>query len=210
MNTRVAERRSTSFGPPASVRFSEVMTGTIRFRQSQRGASARLGLHLTVTVDDIGQFLADAEHEAALSGFVDCTALGGRLPLERGTCRFFPVSQRGRGSGLCYWIAFRNDAGNPLTLSGVKHLRAGSPLHVWADTTTLSVRLESGHSEPAAESLAEGVVHIHPLPFLKQLTTFRAGGESAAIRARALVGYLVFFARGLWRGYMEPGGRRGA
>ena len=195
-----------------SVRFIEVMTGTISRRQPSSGVP--FALHLTVNASNLRQFLVDPDHTATLSGWVDCRALGGRLAVERGTCNFFPRGEPRRAAGLRYWLIFRDRAGTPFTLRGEKYLRAGEPGRVWVDTTTLYVRLFEGQMGPGEsdgqDGIAEGVVRIHPVAFARQLTTFRSEGRSAGVRARALIGFLAFFIGGLWSAYVLDGRPRRA
>lgn len=190
------------------VRFSEVLTGAISPRPGScdlRQSNTPLALHLTVSVPDLEQFLADADHTASVSGWIDCPALGGRLPIERGTCSFFSRGDPGRGTGLRYWMIVANSAGSPFTLRGQKYLRTGAPGRVWADTTTLWLRLLRGRLEASEsstrEGLAEGVVRVQPGAFARELTTFRSDGRSPGIRVRALLRYFAFFMGGLWRAY---------
>lgn len=187
------------------VRFSEVMTGAIAWRQQSAPFSydgdTPLTLHLSVTVADMRGFLADPEHTATLTGWVHSTALGGKLAIERGTCSFFPRDKSEREEGLRYWMTFADGAGNPFTLFGVKYLRNGAPGRVWADTTTLYVRLLEGHLDvvraSGQEGVATGIVRMRPLAFARELTTFRAEGPSPGARLRALLQYFAFFIRGL-------------
>jgi cholesterol oxidase len=192
------------------VRFSEVMTGAISRRPQSAElpleSNTPLALHVTVIVSDLQQFLADPDHTATLAGWVDCPALGGRLPVERGTCNFFSRGEPGRGTELRYWMIFRDSGGSPLTLRGVKSLRTGAPGRVWADTTTLYVGLFGGClgpvDSPGQESVAEGIVRIWPEAFARELTTFRSEGGSPGRRARALLQFFAFFIGGLWAAYV--------
>jgi pimeloyl-ACP methyl ester carboxylesterase len=52
--------------------------------------------------------------------------------------------------------------------------------------------------ESATEIVASGIIHIHPFDFLKQLTTFRAGGPS---RATTLARFGALFLGQLWQVY---------
>jgi cholesterol oxidase len=195
---------------PTGVRFTEVMKGTItRWLQSsdvRLQANTPLALHLSVIVADLHQFLADPEHTANLSGWIDCPALGGRLFVDRGTCSFFPRQEPGRGTGLRYWLIFSDGAGRPFTMRGEKYLRAGSPGRVWADTTTLWLRLLDGRlaadESDGQESVAEGIVRLQPRAFARELTTFRSEGRSPGVRVRALLRYFGFFIGGLWDAYV--------
>ena len=185
------------------VRFSEVMTGTISPPGDSAvrllGRNSPLALHLTVHMIDMREFLANQDHTAGSSGWLDCPALGGRLPVDLGTCSFFPRDE----PELRYSLLFTDGAGQPLTLRGVKYLRTGAPGRVWSDTTTLHVRLLGGHQDvEGQEALAQGVLRLRPLAFAKQLTTFRSEGRSAGVRLRALARYITFFVGGLWNAYV--------
>jgi cholesterol oxidase len=179
-----------------SVSFTEVMTGSV--------GHDRLELRLTLTVDDFDAFVADAKHRARVTGWICCAALGGRLPVEEGTCAFFPANGRALSEAMRYRLTFRDGDGRRLTLNGVKRLRAWRPLGIWPDTTTLYIRLIR---DPEATESASGVVRIRPLAFLKQLTTFHGEGASVAVRAQAVGRFVGFFVRGLWRGYLRPAAR---
>jgi hypothetical protein len=186
-----------------SLRFTEVMTGTIAPLGASGvqlvGRSSPLALRLTVNVVDAREFLANQDHTASLSGWVDSPVLGGRQRVEQGACSFFPRDE----PELRYWLLFPDGTGHQLRLRGVKHLRSGMPLRVWSDTTTLQVWLLSGNDEVEGQAaLAHGVVHITPLAFARQLTTFRSEGRSAGIRVRALAEYVAFFTGGLWNAYV--------
>jgi cholesterol oxidase len=79
-------------------------------------------------------------------------------------------------------------------------------LHVWCDTTTLYTQLLRGYVEAGgdhgAEIVASGILRIHPLGFLRQLATFRAGGSRSAVaRAAAIVRFDVLFLGHLWEVY---------
>ena len=76
---------------PATVRFTEEMLGHVTFGETDynRGAatdrpgSSFFKFHLTIAVDDIHRFGSDPMRQAGAFGWVECDALGGRLPVER-------------------------------------------------------------------------------------------------------------------------------
>lgn len=206
----------------AGVRFAEVMTGHVAFGETDaaRGAVAgreagnRVTLRLTIAIDDLARFAADPDRAGAIAGEVECEALGGRLPIERGVFNLLVGGDGTDGAGpkrMLYRIFVRDGVGHPVTLVGEK--RVGPPgLRVWSDTTTLFTRLLRGHVErggdAAAEVVAAGVVRLRPLAFLRQLATFRAGGRSTAARVGAIARFDALFARRLWLAYGPPTIRR--
>ena len=92
--------------------------------------------------------------------------------------------------------------GNPLTLSGFKDIRPGSPLRIWPDTSTLYYRVLTGHvdekHEADAQVVGAGVLRILEADFLRQLTTFRTNGPKAL---PALTEFGQFFLGQLWSVY---------
>lgn len=203
----------------ASVRFTEVMTGYVDFgeRDHEAGATAgrerenRVTLGLTVTIDDLARFAADARREAGIVGWVDWEALGGRLAVEQGAFHLL-VGAAGTDRKLMrYRLFFRDGVGHPVTLVGEK--RVGPPgLRVWSDTTTLYVRALRGRvaagTDDGAELVALGIVRLRPRDFARQLTTFRATGRSRFGRLGTIARFDALFGRRLWGAYGPPIVRR--
>ena len=200
---------------PTSVRFTEEMAGYVSFGEEDFGRGAREGretgtrlmFHLTIEVEDLDRFAADARRAANVRGWVRCEALGGRLPVEGGVFNLL-VDEAGSGrKRMLYRLFLRDGVGHPLTLSGFKVVGAGPGLRVWRDTTTLYTRMIRGHvgqdDGPAAETVASGVLRLRLPGFLRQLSTFRSGGSSAG-RFAAVARFAALFLAGLWQVY---GGR---
>src|SRR5918999_1007820 len=172
-----------------SVRFTEEMKGHISFGESdyERGDreghkdNTRLMVHLTIEVDDLDRLGADAGRAAEAKGWVECDALGGRLPVERGIFNLLIEEEDSEIKHMLYRLFFRDGVGHPVTLGGFKTLTNRRGLHVWRDTTTLYTRLLRGHVEAGddsrAEIVASGILRLRPLGFLRQLATFRAAGR---------------------------------
>ena len=142
-------------------------------------------MHLAIEVEDLNRFWSHWRHRAEAAGHVRCEALGGRLPIERGALDLFPTDGP-LDQLMRYRLLFRDAVGHPLTLAGIKVRRPG--LHVWRDTSTLYTRVLWGHvddrSAVSSENgiVASGILRLHPLGFLRQLTTFRASGPTFAGR----------------------------
>jgi hypothetical protein len=197
-----------------SVRFTEEMKGYVSFGEDdyKRGAregrtnDVRLKVHLTIEVDDLDRLAADSGRVEQARGWVECDAFGGRLPVERGVFNLLIEEEDPEIKHMLYRLFFRDGVGHPVTLAGFKTLTNRRGLHVWRDTTTLYTRLLRGHVEaradPGAELVASGILRIHPLGFLRQLVTFRAGGRlSPAARAAAIVRFDALFLGHLWEVY---------
>ena len=215
MSRRASER--------AGLRFTEQMTGDVGFgerdhalgAQHGRASGTRLTIHLTIHIEDLDRFSWDRQHRATAEGWVQCEALGGRLPVERGTFDLFPEDGPPREL-MRYRIFFRDTVDHPLTLAGTKVMRPG--LRVWRDTSTLYARVRWGHVEdgdggsPAAGTaiVASGILRLHPLGFLRQLTTFRASGPTLAARLGTVGRFDARFLGHLWQRYGRRMPRRSA
>jgi len=205
--------------PPAGVRFTEEMLGHVTFGEedyargaaSERDGAAALKFRLTIVVDDIERFGSDPLRRASAHGYLDCDALGGRLPVEHGTFNLFVDSAPGV-KRMLYRLFFRDGTGHPLTLSGHKLIKDDAGFDVWKDTTTLFTRVLRGHvgeaEEAGAELVASGVLRIRVRDFARQLTTFRAGGGSGAgDRLGALARFGMIFLGQLAEAYLRKGRR---
>jgi cholesterol oxidase len=199
----------------ASVSFTEEMKGFVAFGEqdyergfrSGRDSRTALMFHLTITADDIDRFIDDREHEAVAEGWVECDALGGRLPVERGVFNLFVDHEGDRSrKRMLYRLHFSDSAGQPLTLTGHKVVEDDPGFDLWRDTTTLFTRVLRGHVGEVAgeepEVVAAGIIHIHGLDFARQLTTFRCDPPS---RLDALGRFGALFAGDLWAVYGPAG-----
>jgi len=163
-------------------------------------------------VEGVNRFITRPEHEATAAGYVKCDALGGQMPVEEGVFNLFVDEQNAAIKKMLYRLFFRDGQDRPLTLSGYKLVRDDKGFDVWADTTTLFTRILKGHvsaddearATPAqleAMVVASGIIHIHMLDFLKQLTTFRVQAPTVGDGASALARFGALFLGKLWDVY---------
>jgi cholesterol oxidase len=101
--------------------------------------------HLTVTAADVDTFLASSAHLADAAGWIECAALGGRLPGGRGWFNLFTPGDSVNARRMEYRLHFADAKGHPLTLSGRKEVHDDSVLDIWSDTSTLYYRVLAGH-----------------------------------------------------------------
>jgi cholesterol oxidase len=202
----VAEHRGVSLA------FTEEMKGFVGFgaddfergdREGESGGT-RFMFHLTIAADDLDRFIADRDHLARATGYVRCDALGGERPVEDGRFNLF-VDHDGdrRDKRMLYRLHFTDAEEHPLTMTGFKVVRDDPGVdNVWEDTSTLYTRLLAGHVDPdgdeAAETLAAGILHIEPMDFAKQLTTFDTEPNG---RVDAVARFGALFAGNLWEVY---------
>jgi cholesterol oxidase len=205
-----AERAPSSSA--TSVAFTEEMKGYVAFGESDpvtgdsagRRDDTALMFHLTIRMDDIDEFVGDRQHTGAATGWVDCPALGGRLPVSEGVFNLF-VEEAPAVRRMLYRLFFTDGTGHDLTLVGHKEVRDDPGLDVWPDTSTLFTRVLQGHVRAADDAtatvVAAGVLHIHLLDFARQLTTFRVDGPSGVDAAGGLMKFGRLFVGELWDVY---------
>jgi cholesterol oxidase len=198
---------------PTGFQFTEDMRGYVSARESgfqdgyDSGAAdgTSLMVHMTIRTDDLDGFLANRNHEADVTGYVECSLLGGRRPVERGSFNLFVDTADADRKVMLYRLFFRDDKGNPVTLSGHKQIQDKPGYDVWKNTTTLFTNLFLGHLESDQEAgaalKAAGIIHISTADFLKELTTVRAFAPSFAQRARGIERFTRYFLGSLWQTY---------
>jgi cholesterol oxidase len=196
-----------------SLQFTERMTGAFAFAEAGYQAGYELGrkagngllFRLTIATDDVDQFVADKEHPATATGYVECEPLGGRLPVQQGAFNLF-VDEGPATRHMLYRLYFADATGRPLTLAGFKDVRPGPLTAVWPETSTLYVRILDGHV-PVADGgsgsteglVGSGILRIPVPDFAWQLTTFRVRGPALSGRIRALDAFGQLFMSELWQ-----------
>jgi triacylglycerol lipase/cholesterol oxidase len=172
--------------------------------ESQR----ELKFHLTIAIDDCDRFIHDPQLTAKAEGYVECPALGGRLPVIKGIFNLFVPAHRYPDSDVVkemhYQLLIRDNQNREVTFYGYKTIRRGHMTDVWSETTTLYTRLWLGdHDQPQQRDdlLGCGILHLTVEDFARQLTTFRTTGPSFWDRSRALYRFMEIFAENLWEAY---------
>ena len=104
-----------------------------------------------------------------------------------------------------YRLFFRDGTGKPLTLSGHKVVVDDGIRNIWRDTSTLFSRIYEGHVDQAQETsvpvVATGILHIKPLDFAHQMTTFKSDGGTFEARQKAIATFGSAFLGTLWDVY---------
>jgi cholesterol oxidase len=191
-----------------SLSFTEQMTGFYVPGESNPGSATnaagreRFAFQLTITADDVDQFLDETEHTATTEGWIDAAACGGRRTLHRGWFNLFAPAGAPDRRLMKYRLYFTDGEDQPRTLTGWKNVHHGPPTHIWPDTSTLFFRVLEGHipegEDDGARILGAGTLHIELDDFARQLTTFRTHGPRGIA---ALARFGAFFAGELWDVY---------
>ena len=207
------------------LQFTEKMKGAFSFAETDYLAGFAAGsargenvmFRLTIATDDVDAFIADPRHLCAAEGYVHSEVLGGRLPVQSGAFNLF-VDEGAHTRHMLYRLYFADANGHPLTLAGYKNVRPGPITKVWPETSTLYIRVLSGHVpvDDGGESSRDGIVgsgvlHILPLDFAQQLTTFRVHGPTRMGELRAFDAFGQLFLDELWIVFdpFRGGGRHG-
>jgi predicted acylesterase/phospholipase RssA len=189
----------------SSVQFTETMRGFIAPAQDfQPGFDAgkqqntKLDVRLTIRTDDIDAFVVDPAHKASVTGTADSPHLGGKVQVTGGEFNLLVSTQDPRKKEMRYRLLVNDAAGAPHTIVGFKKVEDnGTPAEVFSDTTILYTSLYRGHhptpTETNADRKAIGIITIHFLDFLAQLTTFRTEGPNLAARTGALTKFTGLF-----------------
>lgn len=191
------------------LQFTEKMIGAFTFGESDYHAGykggAGLMFRLTIATDDVDAFVADPRHLAVPQGYVDSDVLGGRRTVEAGTFNLF-VDEGAGTRHMLYRLYFSDATGRPLTLAGYKDVRPGPITKGWPETSTLYTRVLAGHvpvTDGGAATtdgiVGSGILHIRPLDFAWQLTTFRVHGPDRIGELRALDVFGRLFLDELWQ-----------
>lgn len=211
-----APKTAPSLPSPVSLEFTEEMKGYVTFSPKAsyedsytagKKEKNYLMFHLTIRIKDVAFFVYDPAERGEAIGWVESAALGGRLAVVNGTFNCFVdkgVPSR-NVKNMQYRLFLRNSKGEEYTLSGHKIVKDDGILRIWSDTSTLYTRIFKGFIEEKLEvksvRIAEGILHIHELDFIKQMTTFRSDGKTFEERKNALLTFGELFAGNLWEVY---------
>jgi len=195
----------------SGISFTETMKGHVTKGETdpRRGRRAegreKASFKLTIAVEDIDVFVEHPEHSTEATGWVDTVSLGSKRPVQTGTFQLFVDDDNPEIKRMLYRLWFLDDQGAEFTLSGEKIIHDDPGFDLWEDTTTLFVRIFEGHVASAEEDGARiwgaGVLHIHTIDFLRQLSTMRATGPDLAAQAKAMVRFGRLFVGKLWDTY---------
>ena len=206
----VSVPKKKSLGKKTSLAFTEEMKGFVELGEADPAIASNLGrlrdqrlmFRLTIWIDDVARFVADAEHPGRAEGYVDCDLLGGRLKVVRGWFNLFTQEGDPTRRLMLYRLHLLDHGGTALTFAGHKDVRDDPGFDVWRDTSTLYFRIFAGHlssgDDRDAATMGSGVITIHLPDFAQQMASFRVHGPHPA---QALQAFGRLFLGELWEVY---------
>lgn len=202
--------------PGLGLAFREVMTGPFAMSESDPRAGARRGrdtgqtltMHASIEIVDIDRFLVDPEHTGTITGDIDYSPLGERIPAKYGEFNLFSPGDRPDVKYMVYELGFEV-GGQDYYLAGRKEVRNDRGFDMWRDTTTLYSRLHRGR-DATGPVIGAGVLSIGVSALLRMLTTVAArNAQSVVQRGEAVAKFGAFFSNRLYEMYLNGSDAKG-
>jgi cholesterol oxidase len=194
--------------PRAGLTFAEAMSGTFALGATDPKdldrptvtLRAELAIHVTVHIDDMARFVADATHPGRLTGHVSSPLFGGDVPATHGVFNLFSPTDDPTRTHMVYELGFRHE-GKAYYLAGHKEVRDDAGFDLWADTTTLFTTLHEG-DDATGPIVGAGVLRLGASELMKLVRSMHATNTSSlAESARVIEQFGTFFMRSLWASY---------
>ena len=188
------------------ITFRETMAGGFKLGTTDPALGAagpqQLAMHATIQIADIDAFTRSAGHQAQLSGSIDFEPMGLGMVADSGVFGLFSPSGDPALTYMVYELGFAH-GGQRWYLAGKKHVKLGSPLRLWGETTTLYTTLHQG--EDASGPIAgAGVLSLGVVDLLRLMGTVKAtDSDSLGESASAIAKFFRFFASELTRTYVQ-------
>ena len=187
------------------ITFKETMAGgfALGTTDPEVGAKAqdKLAMHATIQIHDIDTFIADPQHQAKLTGTIDFAPMGMGMVATSGVFGLFSPSGDPALTYMVYELSFAH-GGHRWYLAGKKHVKLGSPLRLWGETTTLYTTLHQG-TDASGPVKGAGVLALGVIELLKLLTTLEATDSDSFLEsATAKAKFFRFFSSELTRTYV--------
>lgn len=187
------------------ITFRETMAGGFALGTTDPEVGARskdeLAMHATIHIHDIDTFIADPQHKAKLTGTIDFAPMGLGMVATSGVFGLFSPSGDPALTYMVYELSFAH-GGHRWYLAGKKHVKLGSPLRLWGETTTLYTTLHQG-TDATGPVKGAGVLSLGVVELLKLLTTLEATDSDSFLEsATAKAKFFRFFSSELTRSYV--------
>ncbi|MCH8330262.1 MAG: GMC family oxidoreductase N-terminal domain-containing protein [Bacteroidetes bacterium] len=150
---------------------------------------------LTIKSEDVETFLAEPEHEASMSGTVDCRLLSFKtISAHKGSFNLFVKNKEQVDTlNMLYRMELHSEEGEDYFLEGFKEIKNDPGFDVWTDITTLFFDIYKGLNNEG-EKIANGILKIKIDDLKKQMQTIKVtNGSSKKEELKWLVRFCDFF-----------------
>lgn len=188
---------------PIGIRFTEKMTGTIRHVGS--GADQPCEFVLTICAADLDRLIAEKDHVAELVGTISLPGLApAPLTVLDGSWNLF-IDDSGRPDTkrMVYRMPIEAPSGKFIAM-GEKLIHDDAGPDLWADTTTLSLKVREGWDDDG-DPVGRGELRIEPQDFIRQMRTMTVtAAPDFKSRITAMGRFGLFFAGNLFQSFGGP------
>ncbi|HSU19821.1 MAG TPA: hypothetical protein VLI45_08790 [Acidobacteriaceae bacterium] len=193
--------------------FSEVMAGPFALGATDpvageaagRAAGTTLTMHGTIRIEDLDNFMSNAQHPGSISGRIDFAPLGLNMPSTSGVFKLFSPTGDPRMKYMVYELGF-NAGGKSYYMAGHKDVKQASVIDLWQATTTLYTLLHAG-TDSSGPIAGAGIISLSLRDLFAMVPTMKplnASSPQQAAEAEAKFG--KFFFGELWDTYIAKKG----
>jgi len=193
--------------------FSEVMAGPFALGATDpvageaagRAAGTTLTMHGTIRIEDLDNFMSNAQHPGSISGRIDFAPLGLNMPSTSGVFKLFSPTGDPRMKYMVYELGF-NAGGKSYYMAGHKDVKQASVIDLWQATTTLYTLLHAG-TDSSGPVAGAGIISLSLRDLFAMIPTMKplnASSPQQAAEAEAKFG--KFFFGELWDTYIAKKG----
>ncbi len=188
--------------------FTETMSGFLHLGSESPAEGARAGkssgtafiMNVTIGIDNIDTFVDDPNHEGTLSGTIDFTPFGLKIPISNGVFNLFSPSDDPKMKYMVYEFNFNHNE-KEYFFAGKKEVKDDPGFDLWSDTTTLFSKLYEGHNDSGVIAGA-GILQISLGEFLGMLATMKpVNADGIQEKTRAYGKFGLLFLGELWNTY---------
>jgi hypothetical protein len=190
------------------IEFKETMSGGFSlglkvpsegFHQGNR-LDTTLAIHVTVTIDDIDQFINEAEHPGQLSGTIDFAPMAMAIEANSGVFNLFSPTDDPKLKLMVYELGFEHE-GEAYYLAGKKEVRDDPGFDLLSDTTTLFTQLHKG-TDKSGDVVGAGILTLGITDLIKLASTMTVTNSTSVSDKIATIGkFGSFFLGELWDTY---------
>ncbi len=156
---------------------------------------------LRITIDDVDRFLADPAHVGIVTGRITVLGLTATegAEVQNGVWNLFVESGRPEEREMRYTLPFHGEDGVLYVLRGTKVFRPRPGLRIWAENTTLALRIGVETDIPVP-AVGVGVLRIGFFRVLELAASMRVlRAPNAGVARRTVLDFLHFYAANLKR-----------